>query len=98
MSVRVIGDRILVKRAAAKTETEGGIVLPAGSQGKSNEGVVLAVGTGRWTITGKFVPLSVAPGETVFFGRNAGADIEVDGERLVVIRDEDLLVAAESEA
>lgn len=87
ISLKPIGDRVVVKRCAAPETTEAGIILPGAPAEKRNEGVVIAIGTDK--------KISVQVGDHVFFHQHSGADVEVDDEKFLIIRDEDLLVVQE---
>lgn len=91
VSVRPLGEWMTVKRVDSDSEV-GGIFIPEEFRGKSTQGVVMAVGTGRVnTETGERIPLDVQVGDRVVFGKFAGAEIEVDGELLMFVREVELL-------
>ncbi len=90
MNIRPLHDRVVVKRLEGEEKTAGGIVLPGTAQEKPQMGEVVAVGDGRALDNGEVRPLSVKKGDKVLFGKFAGTEIKLDGEELLVMREEDL--------
>ncbi|XP_065839663.1 10 kDa heat shock protein, mitochondrial-like [Oscarella lobularis] len=84
-------DRVLVERLTPVSKTKGGVLLPETSQGKMNQGQVLAVGEGRINEKGERDPVSVAVGDTVLLPEYGGTKIELDEKEYVLFRDGDLL-------
>ena len=91
MKIRTLGDCIVVRRAAKKDKTEGGIIIPDNAKEKPVEGVVLAVGPGRTLEDGTVKPLDVRVEDAVLFGKYAGTEVQVDGEDVVILREDDVL-------
>jgi chaperonin GroES len=91
MKVRPLHDRILIKRVAEEQKTSGGIIIPDTAKEKPQEGRVIAVGNGKITDEGKVIPLEVAPGDRILFGKYSGSEITLDGEEHLIIREEDVL-------
>lgn len=91
MKIRPLHDRVVVKRAEEETTTPGGIVLPGSAAEKPSEGVVLAVGSGKQLDNGTVRTLEVKVGDKVLFGQYAGNKVKVDGEELIVMREEDIM-------
>ena len=91
MKIKPLHDRVLVRRVEEVTKTSGGIIIPDTAKEKPLEGIVEAVGTGKITPDGKIVALTVKEGDKVLFGKYAGTEIKLDGESLLMIREEDLL-------
>jgi chaperonin GroES len=91
MKIRPLHDRVIVKRVEEETTTAGGIVLPGSAAEKPSQGVVLAVGNGKVLDTGEVRPLDVKVGDKVLFGKYAGNEVKVDGEELIVMREEDIM-------
>lgn len=91
MRIVPIGDRIVVKRLEANEVTAGGIVLPDTAREKSKQGRVLSVGSGRLLDNGKRGKLQVDEGDVVIFTSYAGNEIEVDGEKLLIMNESDIL-------
>ena len=91
MKVIPIGDKIIVKRVSAEETTAGGIVLPDSAQEKSQEGRVVSLGEGRLTFDGTRIPFTVQEGDRILFTSYAGTDVEIDGEELLIMTEEDIL-------
>lgn len=90
MSIRPLHDRVVVKRVEAEETTASGIVLPGSATEKPDVGEVLAVGEGRRNKAGERVALDVKVGDKVIFGKYSGQTVKVDGEELLVMREEDI--------
>ena len=90
MNLRPLHDRVIVKRLEQETKTASGIVLPDAAAEKPDQGEVLAVGPGKRNDKGDFIALNVAVGDRVLFGKYSGQSVKVDGEELLVMREEDL--------
>lgn len=84
-------DRVLVRRVEPEKVTRGGIILPDTAQEKPQAGEVVAVGTGAINADGSVRPLNVKPGDRVMFGKWSGAELQVDGEPLIVMNEADIL-------
>lgn len=95
-TVRPIDDRVLVKPSEAESKTASGIYLPEGAKEKPMTGTVLAVGPGKLTDEGKRTPVSVKKGDTVIFGKYAGTEVDIDGEKHMILRESELLGVLES--
>ncbi len=96
MSIRPIGDRIAVKPVAAEETTKSGIVLPGSAQEKPHQGEVVAVGSGYVAqATGQRIPLEIKVGDKVVYGKHAGIEVKFDGEELVLLTENDVLVVIE---
>jgi len=91
MNIRPLHDRVLVRRMEEETTTAGGIVLPGSATEKPNQGEVLAVGKGRILENGEVRPMDVKVGDKVMFGQYAGTAVKVDGEELMMMREEDIM-------
>ena len=90
MSIRPLHDRVVVKRVEAEEKTASGIVLPGSAAEKPDVGEVVAVGEGRRNKAGERVALDVKVGDKVIFGKDSGQTVKVDGEELLVMREEDI--------
>ena len=90
------GDRVLVEPASAEEKTTGGIIIPDTAKEKPQEAKVLAVGPGRVTDDGKVQPIEIKVGDTVVFGKYAGTEVKIDGDDLLIIREDDVLGVLES--
>ena len=95
MKLRPLADRVIVKRLENETKTASGIYIPDNAAEKPDQGEVLAVGPGRTSEEGKLVPLTVKGGDRVLFGRYGGQPVKVDGEELLVMKEEDLFAIVE---
>ncbi len=91
MKIRPLHDRVVVKRVEEETKTAGGIVLPGSAAEKPSEGEVLAVGSGKPLDNGQVRALEVKVGDKVLFGKYSGTEVKVDGEQLIVMREEDIM-------
>ena len=90
MAIQPLGDRVLIKRLEAEEKTKGGIVLPDTAKEKPQEGKVVAVGKGK-TVDGKQLSLELREGDKVLFGKYSGTEVTVDGEELLIVKEEDVL-------
>jgi len=90
MNIRPLHDRVVVKRLEEERKSAGGIVIPDNAAEKPDQGEVLAVGPGKRNDKGDFVALNVQVGDRVLFGKYSGQTVKVDGEELLVMREEDL--------
>ena len=90
--IRPLGIRLFVARAGAQEKTQGGLYIPESSKEKGQTGVVIAAGLGKVDSSGKVIPLHVKVGDTVFFGKYAGTD--VDTEHLI-LKEDDILAVIE---
>jgi len=91
MKIRPLHDRVIVKRVAEETTIAGGIVLPGSAAEKPSEGEVLAVGNGKQLDNGEVRALEVKVGDKVLFGKYSGTEVKVDGEDVIVMREEDIM-------
>ncbi len=91
MNIRPLHDRVIVKRVEEETTTAGGIVLPGSAAEKPSQGKVLAVGSGKPLDNGQVRALDVKVGDKVLFGKYSGNEVKVDGEDLIVMREEDIM-------
>ena len=96
MALRPLQDRLLVKRLEDKEQMQGGIMIPDTAKDKPQQAQVLAVGPGRVTDDGKLQAIEVKVGDTVVFGKYAGTEVKVDGDDLLIIREDDVLGVLES--
>ena len=91
MKIRPLHDRVIVKRLEAERTTASGIVIPDSAGEKPDQGEVLAVGNGKILEDGNVRPVGVKVGERVLFGKYAGQTVKIDGEELLVMREEDIM-------
>ena len=97
VKIRPVGDRVVVKPTQKEEVTKSGIVLPDTAKEKPQEGVVIAVGTGKLTDKGDRTPIEVKEGDRVLFAKYGGTEYKLDGEELVVLRESDILAILEGE-
>ena len=95
MKLRPLHDRIIIRRLEEERTSPGGIVIPDTAAEKPIRGKVIAVGTGRVTEKGEIRALDVKKGDTVLFGKYSGTEVKVDGEELVVMREDDVMAVIE---
>ena len=95
MNLRPLHDRVIVKRLDSETKTASGIVLPDNAAEKPDQGEILAVGPGKRDDSGKQNALDVKVGDRVLFGKYAGQSVKVDGEELLVMREEDIMAVVQ---
>ncbi len=91
MTLKPLSDRVIVKQSDAEEKTASGILLPDSAKTKPTKGKVVSVGPGKLDDDGKRHPPAVKAGETVYYGKYSGTDVEVDGEKLVILRESDVL-------
>ena len=96
MRIKPLGDRIIVKRGEEERSSPGGIVIPDTAKEKPVRGRVIAVGPGRVLEDGRRWPLDVKEGDEVLFGKHAGSEVEVGGEKLLVLREDDVMGVIEA--
>ena len=91
MKIRPLHDRIIVKRLEEERKTASGIVIPDTAAEKPDQGEVIAIGTGKKTEDGKVIPLQVKVGDKILFGKYSGQTVKVQGEELLVMKEEDVM-------
>jgi len=91
MKVRPLHDRLVVRRIEEKETAKGGIIIPDTAKEKPQEGEVLAVGNGKLLENGTKVALDVKVGDKILFGKYSGTDIKVEGEDVLILREEEVL-------
>ncbi|MDO8315242.1 MAG: co-chaperone GroES [Rugosibacter sp.] len=96
MKIRPLHDRVIVKRLEEERKTASGIVIPDAAAEKPDQGQVVAVGNGKIQEDGKVRPMSLKVGERVLFGKYSGQAVKVDGEELLVMREEDIMGVVEA--
>ncbi len=91
MKIRPLHDRVIVKRMEEERISAGGIVIPDSATEKPVRGLVLAAGNGKILENGTVRPIAVKAGDKVLFGKYSGTEVKVDGEELLVMREEDIM-------
>lgn len=97
ISLKPLGNRVVVEPIEQEEVTAGGIVLPETAKEKPQKGIVLSVGPGDRDEDGDYIPMDVKTGDTVLFAKYAGTEIKVDGKKLLILRESDLLAIVVSE-
>lgn len=95
MNIRPLHDRVVVRRMKEERTSPGGIVLPDAATEKPVQGEVLAVGNGKILDNGQARPLDVKVGDKVLFGKYSGTEVKVNGEEVLVMREEDIMGVVE---
>jgi chaperonin GroES len=96
MNLRPLHDRVIVKRMEEERMSAGGIVIPDSATEKPVRGEVLAVGNGKILENGEKRALDISVGDKILFGKYSGTEVKVDGEELLVMREEDIMAVIES--
>jgi chaperonin GroES len=91
MKFRPLHDRVVVKRIDAEDKTAGGIIIPDTAKEKPSQGEVIAVGPGGRDEAGKLIPIDIAVGDRVLFGKWSGTEIKLDGQDLLIMAESDIL-------
>ena len=91
MTFRPLHDRVLVRRIEAAEKTAGGIIIPETAQEKPQEGEIVSAGTGIRGEDGTIVPLDLKAGDKILFGKWSGAEVKLDGEDLLIMKESDVL-------
>lgn len=98
MKFRPLHDRVVVKRIDAEEKTKGGIIIPDTAKEKPQEGEVVAVGPGNRDAEGKLNALDVKVGDRILFGKWSGTEVEIDGEDLLIMKENDIMGVVEATA
>lgn len=96
--IRPLHDRLLIRRIEEQETIRGGIIIPDSAKEKPQEGEVVAVGKGKVLEDGKVQPLDVKEGDRILFGKYSGNEIKLDGEELLILREEEVLGVLETKA
>ncbi len=96
MNIRPLHDRVILKRMEEETTSSGGIVIPDSAAEKPQRGEIVAAGTGKRLESGDIIPLDVKIGDTVLFGKYSGTEVKVNGDDLLVMREEDIVGVIEA--
>ena len=97
-NIRPLHDRVIVKRIEEGEQVRGGIIIPDTAKEKPQEGEVVAVGEGKYKEDGTRQPLDVKQGDRVLFGKYSGSEIKIDGEELLIMREDEVLAVVENGA
>ena len=91
MKIRPLHDRVVVKRMEEERTSSGGIVIPDSAAEKPQKGEIVAVGNGKVTDSGELLALDVKVGDQVLFGKYSGTEIKIDGQDVLIMKEEDIL-------
>jgi len=91
MKFRPLHDRVVIRRAEDELKSKGGIIIPDTAKEKPQQGEVIAVGPGSRDDSGKLVPLDIEPGDLILFGKWSGAEVRIDGEDLLIMKEGDVM-------
>ncbi|MCP4076004.1 MAG: co-chaperone GroES [Gammaproteobacteria bacterium] len=95
MNIRPLHDRVVVRRMEEERTTAGGIVIPDSATEKPSTGEILAVGNGKITDSGDIRALDLKVGDKIMFGKYSGTEVKVDGEDLLIMREDDIMAVVE---
>lgn len=96
MKIRPLHDRVIVKRMEEERKTASGIVIPDTAAEKPDQGEIIAVGPGKRNDRGELIAMDVKVGDRVLFGKYSGQTVKVEGEELLVMREEDIMGVIEN--
>jgi chaperonin GroES len=91
MKIRPLQDRVIVKRIEEEEKTAGGIIIPDTAKEKPQQGKIVATGKGKVNDDGKLTPLDVKIGDKILFGKYSGSEVKLDGDELLIMREDDIL-------
>lgn len=97
MTLKPLGNRVVIEPIEQEDITSGGIVLPETAKEKPQKGTILSVGPGERDEDGKYIPMDVKEGDKVLFAKYAGTEIKVDGDKLLILKESDILAIVLSE-
>jgi chaperonin GroES len=95
MNLRPLHDRVIVKRLDQETKTASGLIIPDAAAEKPDQGEILAIGNGKILENGNIRPLDVKVGDRILFGKYSGQTVKVDGNELLVMREEDIMAVVQ---
>jgi len=90
-AIRPLYDRVVVRRCDSDEETVGGIIIPDTAKEKPQQGIIVAIGNGKPLDSGDHRALAVEKGQRILFGKYAGTEVKIDGEDLIIMREDDIL-------
>ncbi|ADK83869.1 Chaperonin Cpn10 [Desulfarculus baarsii DSM 2075] len=91
MNIKPLQDRVIVKRLEEVEKTAGGLIIPDAAKEKPQQGRILAVGPGKVLDNGTKLELTVKAGDVVLFGKYAGTEVKIDGDEVLIMREDDIL-------
>ncbi len=98
MKFKPLHDRVAVRRIEGDSRSAGGIIIPDTAKEKPMEGEVIAVGAGARNSQGELVPMAVAAGDRVLFGKWSGTEVKIDGEEILIMKESDIMGVLEGRA
>ena len=98
LNLKPLGSRVVIEPIEQEDITAGGIVLPETAKEKPQQGMVLSIGQGDRNKAGKRIPMDVAAGDKVWFAKYSGSEIKVDGKKLLIMKESDILAIVESKS
>ena len=91
MALKPLHDRVLVRRIESDEKTSGGLIIPDSAKEKPAEGIIVACGEGARKDNGDLIPMAVKAGDKVLFGKWSGTEVTIDGEELLIMKENDIL-------
>ncbi|MAC77675.1 MAG: co-chaperone GroES [Rhodobacteraceae bacterium] len=98
MAFKPLHDRVLVRRVEGDEKTKGGLIIPDSAKEKPAEGIIVACGEGARKDSGELIPMGVAEGDKVLFGKWSGTEVSIDGQELLIMKESDILGIIEAAA
>jgi chaperonin GroES len=95
MNLRPLGDRVVIEPLEREERTESGLFIPETAKEKPQEGTIVAVGAGKRDDDGKRIPMDVEVGQTVLFAKYAGTEIKLEGKKVLILKEQDILAIVE---
>jgi chaperonin GroES len=95
MKLRPLGDRVVIEPSEREERTESGLFIPETAKERPQEGTILAVGAGKRDDDGKYIPMDVEIGQTVLFAKYAGTEIKLEGKKVLILKESDILAIVE---
>ena len=95
MKLRPLGDRVVIEPLEKEERTESGLFIPETAKEKPQEGTIVAVGAGKRDDDGKHIPMDVEVGQTVLFAKYAGTEIKLEGKKVLILKESDILAIVE---
>lgn len=91
LSVRPLGDRVIVKALPKEEKTASGVIIPDSAKEKPHQGTVMAIGSGRVSESGEKIPVSVSVGDRILYGKYSGTEVKIDGSEYLIIKEGEIL-------
>ena len=95
MNLRPLGDRVVIEPLEKEERTESGLFIPETAKERPQEGTILAVGAGKRDDDGEYIPMDVEVGQTVLFAKYAGTEIKLEGKKVLILKESDILAIVE---